>query len=128
MSELHKGFAMAFSTDSLTFTADGLIPAIAQDAASGEILMMAWMNAESVERTLETGRVTYWSRSRQAFWVKGESSGHVQELVDLRVDCDRDCLLVLVRQTGPACHTNRRSCFYTAIRDGQEVELMEPEV
>ncbi|MGR3803951.1 phosphoribosyl-AMP cyclohydrolase [Marinibacterium profundimaris] len=119
---------MAFSTDSLTFTADGLIPAIAQDAASGEILMMAWMNAESVERTLETGRVTYWSRSRQAFWVKGESSGHVQELVDLRVDCDRDCLLVLVRQTGPACHTNRRSCFYTAIRDGQEVELMEPEV
>jgi hypothetical protein len=72
------------------------------------------------------GRVTYWSRSRQAFWVKGETSGHVQELVELRVDCDRDCLLALVRQTGPACHTNRRVCFYTAVRDGREVELMSP--
>jgi phosphoribosyl-AMP cyclohydrolase len=69
--------------------------------------MMAWMNEAAVQATLETGRVTYWSRSRQAFWVKGETSGHVQELVDLRVDCDRDCLLVIVRQTGPACHTNR---------------------
>ena len=73
--------------------------------------MMAWMTAEAVSRTLQSGRVTYWSRSRQAFWVKGESSGHVQDLVEMRVDCDRDCLLVLVRQTGPACHTNRRSCF-----------------
>jgi phosphoribosyl-AMP cyclohydrolase len=89
--------------------------------------MMAWMNAEAVARTLATGRVTYWSRSRGAFWVKGETSGHVQELVELRVDCDRDCLLALVRQTGPACHTNRRVCFYTAVRDGREVELMAPE-
>jgi len=117
---------MSFDPATLTFTSDGLIPAIAQDAESGEVLMMAWMNAESVARTLETGRVTYWSRSRQSFWVKGESSGHVQELVDFRVDCDRDCLLVLVNQTGPACHTNRRSCFYTAVRDGEEVELMKP--
>ena len=76
---------------------------------------------------LETGKVTYWSRSRQAFWVKGETSGHLQELAEMRVDCDRDCLLVLVRQTGPACHTNRRSCFYSAIRDGAEVEIMAPE-
>lgn len=118
---------MAFDPQSLSFDAAGLIPAIAQDHRSGEVLMMAWMNAESVVRTLETGRVTYWSRSRQSFWVKGESSGHVQKLVDFRVDCDRDCLLVLVDQTGPACHTMRRTCFYTAIRDGEEVELMKPE-
>ncbi len=118
---------VTFDASTLRFDAAGLIPCIAQEAETGEVLMMAWMNAASVEKTLETGRVTYWSRSRQAFWVKGESSGHVQELVELRVDCDRDCLLALVRQTGPACHTNRRVCFYTAIRDGQEVELMQPE-
>ena len=116
----------SFSISTLVLNEAGLIPAIAQDATSGEVLMMAWMNAEAVDRTLETGRVTYWSRSRQAFWVKGESSGHVQELVDLRVDCDRDCILVLVNQTGPACHTNRRSCFYTAVRESDEVELMAP--
>ena len=119
---------MAFDPATLTFSADGLVPCIAQDADTGEVLMMAWMNAEAVARTLETGRVTYWSRSRQAFWIKGESSGHVQELVELRVDCDRDCLLALVRQTGPACHTNRRSCFYTALRDGDEVEILTPMV
>lgn len=118
---------MMFDPSSLKFNEAGLIPAIAQDESSGEVLMMAWMNAEAVDKTLSSGRVTYWSRSRQAFWVKGESSGHVQELVDFRVDCDRDCLLVVVRQTGPACHTNRRSCFYTAVRDGAEVELMAPE-
>ncbi len=117
---------MEFDVSSLRFNEQGLIPAIAQDAASGEVLMMAWMNAEAVARTLETGRVTYWSRSRQAFWVKGESSGHVQTLVEFRVDCDRDCLLVLVDQTGPACHTNRRSCFYTGVQGGLEVELMAP--
>jgi phosphoribosyl-AMP cyclohydrolase len=118
---------MPFDPASLTYDDRGLIPAIAQDEASGEVLMMAWMNAEAVARTLESGRVTYWSRSRAAFWVKGESSGHVQELVEMRVDCDRDCLLVRVRQTGPACHTNRRSCFYTAVRDGEEIEIMAPE-
>lgn len=123
---MQKVFAMSFDPATLTYTSDGLIPAIAQDAESGEILMMAWMNAESVARTLETGRVTYWSRSRQAFWIKGESSGHVQKLVDFRIDCDRDCLLVLVDQTGPACHTNRRSCFYTAVRDGEPVEILTP--
>jgi len=118
--------AVSFDPSTLKFNETGLIPAIAQQHDTGEVLMMAWMNAEAVRKTLETGRVTYWSRSRQAFWIKGESSGHVQKLVDLRVDCDRDCLLVLVDQTGPACHTNRRSCFYTAVRDGDEVELMSP--
>ncbi|OOY08810.1 phosphoribosyl-AMP cyclohydrolase [Thioclava sediminum] len=117
---------MPFDPASLTYDANGLIPAIAQDALSGDILMMAWMNAESVAKTLETGRVTYWSRSRKSFWVKGETSGHVQRLREMRVDCDRDALLVLVEQEGPACHTNRRSCFYTAIRDGEEVEILTP--
>ncbi|MEP0156306.1 phosphoribosyl-AMP cyclohydrolase [Pseudophaeobacter sp.] len=123
---MQKVFTMSFDPNNLKYDAAGLIPCIAQDEASGEVLMMAWMNAQSVARTLETGKVTYWSRSRQAFWVKGESSGHVQSLVDLRLDCDRDCLLALVHQVGPACHTNRRSCFYTAVRDGEEVELMKP--
>ena len=111
---------------SLKYDAHGLVPVVAQDHASHEVLMVAWMNAEAVARTVATGKVTYWSRSRQAFWVKGESSGHVQKLIELRVDCDRDCLLVLVDQTGPACHTNRRSCFYTAVRDGAEVVIMRP--
>jgi phosphoribosyl-AMP cyclohydrolase len=88
--------------------------------------MMAWMNAAAVAQTLETARVTYWSRSRQSFWIKGETSGHVQELVSMAIDCDRDCLLVQVKQTGPACHTGRRSCFYTDVTDGSEVELMSP--
>ncbi|MFP4237931.1 phosphoribosyl-AMP cyclohydrolase [Rhodosalinus sp.] len=118
---------MSFDPATLRYDARGLIPAIAQDAESGEVLMMAWMNADAVARTLQTGRVTYWSRSRQEFWVKGETSGHVQDLVEMRIDCDRDALLLLVRQTGPACHTARRSCFYTALRDGAEVEIMAPE-
>ncbi len=117
---------MPFDPTTLKFDAQGLIPCIAQDAESGDVLMLAWMNADAVAQTLATGRVTYWSRSRAAFWVKGESSGHVQELVDLRLDCDRDCLLALVRQTGPACHTNRRSCFYTALRGDAEVEILSP--
>ena len=118
---------MRFDPASLKYNDQGLIPVIAQDADSGEVLMLAWMNAEAVARTRQSGRMTYWSRSRGKLWVKGETSGHVQELVEMRVDCDRDTLLVLVRQTGPACHTNRRSCFYTAIQDGYEVELMQPE-
>lgn len=117
---------MSFDPASLKYDANGLIPCIAQDHASGEVLMMAWMNAEAVARTVATGRVTYWSRSRGAFWVKGETSGHAQHLVELRVDCDRDALLALVDQQGPACHTNRRSCFYTALREGGEVVISEP--
>jgi phosphoribosyl-AMP cyclohydrolase len=123
-----KGLAMTFDPSSLKYDEKGLIPAIAQDAVSGEVLMLAWMNAASVAMTLETGKVTYWSRSRQSFWIKGESSGHVQELVDFRFDCDQDCILVTVNQTGPACHTNRRSCFYTSVRNGISTILMEPEV
>ena len=118
---------MAFDPSSLAYDDRGLVPAIAQDHVSGEVLMLAWMNAEAVARTLDTGRVTYWSRSRAAFWVKGETSGHVQRLVEMRLDCDRDCLLLIVEQVGPACHTNRRSCFYTAVRAGEEVELLKPE-
>lgn len=106
---------MTIDPSSLRFDAAGLIPCIAQDHASGEVLMLAWMNAEALARTVATGRVTYWSRSRQAFWVKGETSGHVQKLVELRLDCDGDSLLALVDQTGPACHTGARSCFFTAI-------------
>lgn len=117
---------MSFDPASLTYDANGLIPCIAQDADNGEVLMLAWMNAEAVGETLASRRVTYWSRSRQAFWKKGETSGHVQHLVDLRFDCDKDCLLALVRQEGPACHTNRRSCFYTAVRDQGDVILSEP--
>ncbi len=115
-----------FDPASLRYDRDGLVPCVAQDRHSGEVLMVAWMNAASVVQTLDTGRVTYWSRSRQAFWVKGETSGNGQRLVELRIDCDRDCLLVLVEQTGPACHTGRRTCFYTAVRDGVEVEIMAP--
>ena len=118
---------MPFDPASLKFNADGLIPCIAQDADNGDVLMFAWMNAASVAQTLSTGSVTYWSRSRAAFWIKGETSGHTQELVELRIDCDQDCLLAVVRQTGAACHTNRRSCFYTAIRDGAEVEIIAPD-
>ncbi|CUH80467.1 phosphoribosyl-AMP cyclohydrolase [Tropicibacter naphthalenivorans] len=116
---------MPFDPSTLVYDSNGLIPCIAQAEGTGEVLMMAWMNAESVAKTLKSGKVTYWSRSRQAFWVKGETSGHTQELVDLRVDCDRDCLLAVVRQEGPACHTNRRSCFYTSVV-GEETELMAP--
>ncbi|MEZ5953705.1 MAG: phosphoribosyl-AMP cyclohydrolase [Hyphomonas sp.] len=97
------------------FNADGLIAAITQDAASGEVLMMAWMNAEALAATLATGRATYWSRSRQELWVKGETSGHVQEVVDVRIDCDQDAVLLKVRQTGGACHTGRASCFYRIV-------------
>lgn len=118
---------MAFDPATLTFNEAGLIPVIAQAEGSGEVLMMAWMNEQAVARTIKSRKVTYWSRSRSVFWVKGETSGHVQELVDLRMDCDKDCLLAIVRQSGPACHTNRRSCFYTSISEGSEVELMSPE-
>ena len=117
---------MPFDPASLKFDSQGLIPCVAQDLASGEVLMLAWMNAASVAATLATGKVTYWSRSRSEFWVKGETSGHHQRLVELRLDCDRDCLLAMVEQDGPACHTGRQSCFYTAIRDGDVVELTKP--
>lgn len=102
------------------FNADGLIAAIAQDATSGDVLMLAWMNAEALTATLATGRATYWSRSRGALWVKGETSGHTQAVVEVRVDCDQDAVLLRVRQTSGACHTGRDSCFYRTVgADGQ---------
>lgn len=117
---------MTFDPATLKYDDKGLVSVIAQDDSTDEVLMLAWMNAEAVAKTLETRRVTYWSRSRRKLWIKGETSGHAQNLVEMRIDCDRDCLLLRVRQKGPACHTNRRSCFYTALKDGQEIELMEP--
>lgn len=95
----------------ITFNQDGLIPVIAQDATSGEVLMMAWMNEESLHLTQTTGRATYWSRSRQELWVKGDTSGHTQEVVSLLLDCDGDTILMQVNQVGAACHTGTRTCF-----------------
>ena len=111
----------------LSFDRDGLIPAIAQSDETGEVLMLAYMNVDAVRETLETGQVSYWSRSRQALWRKGESSGHVQRLVELRYDCDNDAVLLRVCQSGPACHTNRPNCFFHAVRDGQVAIISEPE-
>ena len=107
-------------TDELKYDANGLIPAIIQDAENGQVLMMAWMNRESLQRTIDTGLCTYWSRSRQSFWVKGETSGHVQHVKKISVDCDKDALLIQVAQTGAACHENYRSCFF---RDFDRNEL-----
>jgi phosphoribosyl-AMP cyclohydrolase len=110
----------------IAFDADGLVPAIAQQHGTGEVLMLAWMNREAVAETLATGRVCYFSRSRGRLWRKGETSGQVQHLRELRIDCDGDALLLLVDQTGVACHTGRRSCFYRAVRDGTLVEIAAP--
>jgi len=99
----------------LTYNSEGLIPAVAQDADTHEVLMMAWMDEEALRRTLATGRATYWSRSRREYWVKGETSGHHQAVVSVAADCDGDTLLVTVRQTGAACHTGNRTCFFTEL-------------
>jgi phosphoribosyl-AMP cyclohydrolase len=110
----------------MRFDAAGLVPCIAQQHDTGEVLMMAWMNRDAVEETLATGRVTYWSRSRNALWRKGETSRQVQRLVELRLDCDGDTLLALVDQAGVACHTGRRSCFYRAAQSGAWAEIGAP--
>jgi len=114
--------------DSVAFDANGLVPAVAQQHDTGEVLMMAWMNRAAVEETLQTGRVCYWSRSRASLWRKGETSGQAQRLIELRIDCDNDCLLLLVDQTGVACHTGRRSCFFTAIRGGARTIIADVEI
>lgn len=114
--------------DAICFDANGLVPAIAQQHDTGEVLMMAWMNADAVRETLATGRVCYFSRSRGKLWRKGETSGQTQCLTELRVDCDGDTLLLLVDQRGVACHTGRRNCFFRAARDGALVEIAAPEV
>ena len=111
----------------LRFDDAGLVPAIAQAHETREVLMLAWMNAAAVRETLSTGQVCYWSRSRRQLWRKGETSGHTQRLVELRFDCDSDALLLLVDQTGPACHTNRPACFFHAVRDGAIRVIAEPQ-
>jgi phosphoribosyl-AMP cyclohydrolase len=112
--------------DDIRWNADGLVPAIAQDAVSGDVLMLAWMSRESLARTLDEGEAVYWSRSRERLWKKGEQSGHLQRVTDIRLDCDGDTVLLKVQQVGGiACHTGRRSCFYQALRDGHW-EIVEP--
>ena len=107
--------------DALPWNADGLLPAIAQQFDTKEVLMLAWMNRDALAETLEKGRVCYWSRSRQALWRKGETSGQVQMLRELRLDCDGDTILLKVDQTGPACHTGRRDCFYNRVQGNRLV-------
>ena len=107
--------------DAVKFNDQGLVPAIAQESASGTVLMLAWMNRESIEQTLATGLVTYFSRSRQSLWQKGETSGNTQRLLSMQFDCDGDAVLMQVDQTGPACHTERPNCFYLNVQGGQVV-------
>jgi phosphoribosyl-AMP cyclohydrolase len=120
--------ARARLLDTIRFDLRGLVPVVSQQHDTGEVLMLAWMNREAVDETLKTGRVCYYSRSRKELWRKGATSGQVQALVDLRLDCDGDALLALVDQTGVACHTGRRNCFFFALRDGKLVKLTQPEV
>jgi len=113
--------------DQLKFNADGLIPAIIQEQSTGRVLMMAWMNRQSLEKTLETGKTHFWSRSRQKFWMKGESSGHTQTVKDVAFDCDGDTLLIQVEQVGAACHEGYKSCFFRSVgAAGGEVRVTEP--
>ncbi len=122
MRPLSHEAAAAFA-DGLAYDARGLVPAVAQQHDTGEVLMLAWMNRDAVVETLTTGRVTYYSRSRATLWRKGETSGNTQRLVELRMDCDADTLLVRLDQTGPACHTGRRSCFYRAADEAGPVAV-----
>ena len=110
--------SIAATIAQIAFNSEGLVPAIAQQHDTGEVLMLAWMNRAAVEESLRTGRACYWSRSRMKLWRKGEESGQTQRLIELRIDCDGDTLLLLVEQTGVACHTGRRNCFFRALRDG----------
>jgi len=128
MSETLSDATIAEVVNALEYNHDGIIPAIAQQHDTGEILMMAWMSKESVAETLRTGRVCYWSRSRQKLWRKGESSGQVQTLKDFRWDCDADTVLMQVHQEGVACHTGRRNCFYLAVREDAVVEIADVEI
>ncbi len=115
---------LATILDALAYNDQGLVAAVAQDAKTRQVLMMAWMDRTAIERTLAEGYACYYSRSRKTYWQKGESSGHVQKLVELRFDCDGDAILLLVEQTGPACHTDRDSCFYLLV-EGQRVRVTE---
>lgn len=129
--EMGQSLPLGEVLDGLAWNPDGLLPAIAQQQDTGEVLMMAWMNREALEETLEGGQVCYWSRSRQALWRKGESSGQVQMVKEVRLDCDGDTILLKVDQTGPACHTGRRDCFYNKIEGDRVIvdktPLIDPE-
>lgn len=115
--------------EQLKFDANGLVPAIVQEQSTGRVLMMAWMNRASIEKTIETGRTHFWSRSRKKFWMKGETSGHVQVVKDIAFDCDGDALLIQVEQTGAACHEGYKSCFYRSARDGgKNFDVTEPQL
>ena len=115
--------------EELKFNPEGLIPAIIQEQSSGRVLMMAWMNRASIEKTLSTGNTHFWSRSRQKFWMKGESSGHTQRVKDFALDCDGDTLLIQVEQTGAACHEGYKSCFFRSVQsEGQGVRMTEPQL
>ena len=113
---------------SITFNNDGLVPTIAQQFDTGEVLMMAWMNRDAIKETLKTGHVCYWSRSQVRLWRKGENSGQIQTLKDFRWDCDADTVLLQVDQAGVACHTGRRNCFFNAVRDGEPAIISEVEI
>ena len=126
MSHVSSSQSRIFDLAALPWNADGLLPAIAQQFDSGEVLMMAWMNADSLTETIRTQRVCFWSRSRQALWRKGESSGQTQQLHELFLDCDGDTLLLQVDQRGPACHTGRRSCFFRQVVGDQLKVVSEP--
>ena len=110
----------------VTFNADGLVAAIVQEASTGRVLMMAWMNRASLEKTVATGKTHFWSRSRQKFWMKGEESGHTQTVKDLAFDCDGDTLLIQVEQIGAACHEGYQSCFFRSIEGGDAFKITEP--
>ena len=115
--------------DQLKFNADGLVPAIIQEQSTGRVLMMAWMNRASLEKTIETGRTHFWSRSREKFWMKGESSGHTQTVHDIAFDCDGDTLLIQVEQIGSACHKGYKSCFFRSAQDkGANFKITEPQL
>lgn len=127
-SDTIRDHGMSFY-DNLKFTSDGLIPAIIQEQSTGRVLMMAWMNRASLEKTVETGKTWFWSRSRQKYWMKGESSGHVQAVKDIAFDCDGDTLLIQVEQTGAACHEGYKSCFFRSIEnDGASTKITEPQL
>lgn len=122
------GDTMSSFYDRLKFTADGLIPAIVQEQATGRVLMMAWMNRASLEKTVETGKTHFWSRSRQKFWMKGETSGHTQTVRDIAFDCDGDTLLIQVEQIGAACHEGYKSCFFRSVDGNGAFKVTEPQL
>ena len=123
----NDNFKMSFY-EKLKFTSDGLIPAIVQEQSTGRVLMMAWMNRASLEKTIETGRTHFWSRSRQKFWMKGEESGHTQIVKDVAFDCDGDTLLIQVEQNGAACHEGYKSCFFRSVEKGAEFKMTEAQL